>query len=189
MKMMIATKKGQVFYERKEMKKYESGGHEGSRYLVVALKQKNYYVHRLVWEQFNGPIPEGMVINHIDGNKKNNDLNNLELVTHAENIRHAFESGAHDNWMLSDFEIERRSVRNKMKSTNKHWAIYDLNLNFLCSFSSQIDAARSLGVSRQTANNSFRLGRPIFKRFYICMPTQYEQLLEKISSGEENNVH
>ena len=47
-------------------------------------------VHRLVWLVFNGKIPKGYVINHMDGNKRNNRLSNLEMITHAENIQHAY---------------------------------------------------------------------------------------------------
>lgn len=43
--------------------------------------------HRLVWEAFNGKIPAGFEINHIDVDKHNNSLDNLELVTHVENVR------------------------------------------------------------------------------------------------------
>lgn len=62
-------------------------------YLSVRLKSNgkriNKYVHRLVWEAFNGPIPLGYEINHIDHNKYNNNLCNLELVTHSDNIAKA----------------------------------------------------------------------------------------------------
>lgn len=47
-------------------------------------------VHRLVWLVFRGKIPKGYVINHIDGNKRNNKLTNLEMITHAQNIQHAY---------------------------------------------------------------------------------------------------
>lgn len=45
--------------------------------------------HRLIWIYHNGAIPKGMVINHIDGNKQNNVLSNLEVVTYKQNRRHA----------------------------------------------------------------------------------------------------
>lgn len=45
--------------------------------------------HRLAWLHFNGPIPTGLTINHIDGNKKNNRLDNLELATHSEQAIHS----------------------------------------------------------------------------------------------------
>jgi len=45
-------------------------------------------VHRMVVEAFIGPIPDGMQVNHKDGNKENNHLDNLEICTHSENQIH-----------------------------------------------------------------------------------------------------
>jgi len=56
-------------------------------------KPTNYYVHRLVAEYFIGSIPEGYCVNHKDGNKLNNDVNNLEIVSYSENTRHADRTG------------------------------------------------------------------------------------------------
>lgn len=50
-------------------------------------------VHRIVYETFVGKIPEGLQINHLDGNKSNNHLSNLEVCTASENIKHAFDTG------------------------------------------------------------------------------------------------
>ena len=47
------------------------------------------YAHRLVWVYRNGAIPAGKELNHKDGNKRNNQLDNLELVTRSENLLHA----------------------------------------------------------------------------------------------------
>lgn len=52
-------------------------------------KQKLIHVHHLVMLAFVGPRPEGMEVNHINGNRSDNRAVNLEYRTHAENIRHA----------------------------------------------------------------------------------------------------
>lgn len=46
--------------------------------------------HRAVWEAFVGPIPPGMQINHKNGVKDDNRLENLECVTASENTLHGF---------------------------------------------------------------------------------------------------
>ena len=67
----------------------------GSGYLVVGLtknkKRKNYYIHRLVADAFIENKDNKEEVNHIDFNKKNNSLENLEWVTSRENSIHAIE--------------------------------------------------------------------------------------------------
>lgn len=47
-------------------------------------------LHQAVWEFYNGPIPQGYYIHHKDGNRANNDILNLELVTPKQHaLRHA----------------------------------------------------------------------------------------------------
>ena len=53
-------------------------------------KYSKRLVHRAVWETFYGPIPDRLEINHKDLDKTNNKLDNLELVTHQENLVHRF---------------------------------------------------------------------------------------------------
>jgi len=45
------------------------------------------FLHRDVWQDANGPIPEGMDIHHRDGNRENNALENLALMDKADHTR------------------------------------------------------------------------------------------------------
>lgn len=45
-------------------------------------------VHRVVWIAVNGPIPQGLEVNHIDENKSNNSIDNLNLLTPKENTNY-----------------------------------------------------------------------------------------------------
>jgi hypothetical protein len=55
--------------------------------------RKSFGVHRLVALAFIGIRPEGLSINHIDGDKKNNVARNLEYISLRENSMHAIENG------------------------------------------------------------------------------------------------
>ena len=96
-------------------------------YLTVALcKSTNTkYIHRVVWEAFNGPIPEGLQINHIDENKGNNLLSNLSLVTPRENM----------NWGSLPEKCAKPILQ------------YDKNGNFIKKWRSIQSIRRELGVN------------------------------------------
>lgn len=62
-----------------------------NNYGYFVICEPNQYfgqsVHRLIYEEAYGPIPKGYHIHHKDGNKLNNDLSNLEILTASEHIR------------------------------------------------------------------------------------------------------
>jgi hypothetical protein len=66
-------------------------------YMTIGLrdnkKRKDFLVHRLVANAFIENIDNKRSVNHIDGNKKNNNLSNLEWVTDKENSIHAYKTG------------------------------------------------------------------------------------------------
>lgn len=56
-------------------------------YITVWFNGKNDYMHRVIWEFVNGPIPEGMVVDHINGDRSDNRLVNLRLATPSQNAQ------------------------------------------------------------------------------------------------------
>lgn len=55
-------------------------------YLYVCINRKLVRAHKVVAEAFLGPCPAGMEINHIDEDRTNNAVTNLNYVTHRNNI-------------------------------------------------------------------------------------------------------
>ncbi len=68
-------------------------GHDKSvaRGIVVRVrgheKGNDFYAHRVIWEMNNGPIPEGMRIDHKNRNAFDNRLSNLRLATQSQNLQ------------------------------------------------------------------------------------------------------
>lgn len=78
-------------------------------YKVVTMSgdvQIHIKAHRLICEAYHGPAPEDKpYVNHIDGNKLNNEKENLEWVSASENAIHAFKLGLRTstNLFVKDF--------------------------------------------------------------------------------------
>lgn len=80
-------------------------------YATVVIRKKTHMVHRLVAQAFI-PNPEGkQYVNHLDGDKLNNHVSNLEWCTIAENNAHARETGLHKQ--ARGHKIRYRSAESK----------------------------------------------------------------------------
>ena len=78
--------------------------------------RRRYKVHRLVAITFI-PNPNGKEqVNHKDGNKRNNSVDNLEWVTHKENMRHAKATGLREGHQRFCNSIKKRIVATNIES-------------------------------------------------------------------------
>lgn len=83
-------KNGRVITQRLKGKMLKPGNHDGYKSVILCKnrKTKSKQVHRLVAEAFIENPLNKQEVNHIDENPSNNNVNNLEWVTHIENSRH-----------------------------------------------------------------------------------------------------
>ena len=143
----LINKDGKVFSKKYHMLMEPSVGKNG--YVVLSLirddgARKTKYLHHLLLSAFRPDdyykvtkfedISNGdtrYVVNHIDGNKQNNNLNNLEVITNSENVYHA--------------------VRNNLITTTKKVSIKFHNEGgIIRSFDSMIDASKYMGYHETT---------------------------------------
>jgi len=79
------VKKNGAVSQRRKVNMFKPNLNTG--YVQVMVRGKRLSVHRVVWEYFNGPIPEGMQVDHKNGIKHDNRLENLRLVTPRQNAQ------------------------------------------------------------------------------------------------------
>ena len=59
-------------------------------YVLTKIKQKNLKVHRIIWEMHNGRIEDGLLVDHINENKADNRIENLQLLTNKQNLQKTY---------------------------------------------------------------------------------------------------
>lgn len=110
----------------------------GKGYSNVVLckngKPRTFYIHKIVAEAFIPKIEGKNFINHKDGNKQNNNVNNLEWCTRSENMKHAYKNGlAHVvNKKLSDEDIKYIQSQKGKKSCFELAKEFDVSFQLIC---------------------------------------------------------
>ena len=99
-----------ISYQKGKMSAFLTPSKDKDGYLLCALKHKWYKVHRLVAQHFlNNPLNKKNV-NHINGIKSDNRVENLEWCTHKENMQHAVLNN------LNGFAKGEKSPKTKLKN-------------------------------------------------------------------------
>ena len=86
-----ASRDGHIRNKKTKRVLKEFVGKDG--YLRTQFDDKTRTVHRVIASAFIPRDPKREFVNHIDGNKQNNHINNLEWCTRSENLKHAYEHG------------------------------------------------------------------------------------------------
>lgn len=136
--------KNQYKYEHLKNKRISNKG-----YYYVAVSYKSKFkiltIHRLVAQAFIPNPFNKPCVNHIDGNKLNNSLDNLEWVTYSENTKHAWENG-----LFSEEGLKKRGAKigkaSKLRCSKPIYQL-DMNGNIIREFNSITDAYLETGIN------------------------------------------
>lgn len=92
------------FIKRKHLS-WTRGTKTRNGYYVISIMGNQVFVHVLIAEAFYGPKPsKNTVVNHINLNKGDNNINNLEYITNQENIQHAIDNRPSRRQSIVQFE-------------------------------------------------------------------------------------
>lgn len=103
-------------------------------YKVVSIMETIYYIHRLMALTFLKNPENKKIVNHKDGNKLNDTLENLEWVTSSENNIHAIQNG--------------------LSTRSKKVVQYDSNMNKICEFNSIVECSKAINIGRSCISGS-----------------------------------
>lgn len=150
---------GTIFSKCYNKKRY-LGGHIEKKggYVIVNLtckdgKGRPFQWHRVIYYYFKGEIPEGMQVNHIDEDKTNNTLSNLNLMTPKEN----------NNWGTRN---ERANKSQSITKTKHHVLQYNLKTGEpIKEWFNAMEAAETLGL--------------VFSNIYRCCEGKYFDYRDK----------
>lgn len=132
---------GRVKSVKKDLILTPKNNHDG--YLRIQLWNKNKVefvsIHRLVAMAFIPNIDNKPFVNHINGTKNDNRVENLEWVTQSENINHSWQIG-----------LSKSQINSKLsKSVDQ----LDLNGNYIKTFPSTMEVERQLGIPHSQISN------------------------------------
>lgn len=138
------TEEGNVYSLKS--KKYLKKSLDGNGYYKISLckngKQKTFKIHRLVASHFLKNIENKICVNHKNGNKLDNSVNNLEWCTHSENIKHAY-----------DIKLKMPRKGNQYSNKNIFWKISKKDKIFILknmNKKTQKQIAKELNVHQST---------------------------------------
>ena len=147
--------------------------------------KKNYYqVHRLVLKVF---LPtdnmETLQVNHIDGNKSNNNLSNLEWCTGKENIEHALKTGLIKNTKaVYQYDLDGNFLKEfeSITQAEKETSVFGANISACCK-----NKVRQAGGFQWRYYKQNNIGKVRAKKIADDLKTRYCKMVAAFQNGIE----
>lgn len=111
-----------------------SKNHKGYFMCVVydgKIKRKHYSVHRLVAENFIENTDKTLQVNHKDGNKENNHVDNLEWISCKDNINHAWKNGLCENTRKASSKNGYYRNRGKLSKAHRTKKVINIETGYI----------------------------------------------------------
>ena len=140
----------------------------GYEYVILSnetVKHKTLTVHRLMARAFLNDYFDTLDVNHINGIKTDNRIENLEMTTHSENIKKRYETG---------------NDGNNYKAVNQ----YDLDGNYIATYKSSYEAEKITGIGRTCIGGCCRKERHTAGG-YVWKFVEEDKKIEKITVREK----
>lgn len=144
-KITFSNKHGVRKWKQRILKDKTPNGRDVRVSLWKDKKPKDFLVHRLVATAFLPKIEGKTCVNHIDGNPKNNNVENLEWCTHEENQNHAFDNG--------------------LANTNQEIVLFNKITKETFYFRSKAKASKFLGKSHGFISDQIKKGKTEYENF------------------------
>lgn len=146
----------------------------GYEYVILSnktQKHKTLTVHRLMAKTFLNNYSDNLEVNHINGIKDDNRIENLEMTTHSENVKKRYEIG---------------NIGNNYKAVNQ----YDLNNNYIATYKSSYDAEKVTGIGRTCIGGCCRKEHHTAGGYIWKFVEEDKPIIEKIKRHEfkENGI-
>lgn len=150
MKVLDSNCIGEIFFNGKKLNQHN----HNKGYKVINIKNKTFLTHRIIGEKYIINKSNKKTINHKDGDRKNNNIKNLEWATYSENNTHSYR-------ILG----KKSHMKNKPSPNRKKISIKNIETNEIKIFNSLTEASKYYNVGVTTIN--LWLSKIITKK-YIC---------------------
>ena len=141
----------------------------GYEYVILSnktQKHKTLTVHRLMAKTFLNNYSDNLEVNHINGIKDDNRIENLEMTTHSENVKKRYEIG---------------NIGNNYKAVNQ----YDLNNNYIATYKSSYDAEKVTGIGRTCIGGCCRKEHHTAGGYIWKFAEEDKPIIEKLNIDRE----